>query len=191
MFKLKSRSFFICFLFLFVLLACRNLKNSPEVRRIDSLKSVLSTVNSKLAEIDSLKIYTMYKDNQNNTMQLGMYFNNKKENGVWECITQYDRVNFIFSDFINNRSLFISQIQKSKKQLDDLRSDFINKSISIKQFNTFFNQESDIINKLNTDVVYSVDQTKNGMALFDTLNPKVLSIIAKLKEEKNNSTKNK
>jgi hypothetical protein len=39
--------------------------------------------------------------------------------------------------------------------------------------------------------VYSVDQTKNGMALFDTLNPKVLSIIAKLKEEKNNSTKNK
>ncbi len=187
MLKSIYSSFFASLLLLFLFVSCKNLKNSPEVKRIDSLKTILTEVRNKLAEVDSQKIYKTYSDHQNNSLQIKLYFNDKKENGVWENITQYDAINDPLIDFINKRGLFQSQIQQSTKQLNDLRSDFINKTINKEQFIVYYDKEAGIIEKLGNKVETSVNFIKDEMTIFDTLNPKILIIIEKLKAEKLNS----
>jgi hypothetical protein len=187
---MKCKSIIISLLFVLVLVACRNLKNSPEVTHIDSLINVLFTVNSKLTKVDSQKVSKILIDYQDNTRQIERYSNGDNQNEVWDCLTQFAEINDKLSDFMNKRGNFISQVHKSKKQLDNLRSDFINSAISKEQFNVFFQQESDFIKNLNKNVEISVNQTIAEINHFDTLNPHILIIIEKLKKEKQNSTKN-
>ncbi len=184
MFKLFLKCIFICSLSFAVLFACKNKNNISKINSIDSLKNVLTSVSNKLAEIDSQKIYQMYKEYQNNSVQIKIYFNDKKGNGVWENITQYGVINDPLSQFVDNRGSYLNQIQNSKKQLENLKNDIENNAIAEKQFNIYFKQESDNIKKLDNQVGIAVDQTKSIISLFDTLNPKILVIIENLKKDK-------
>lgn len=184
MLKQIFKGLFVCILSLPFLLACKNNYKTSKFNSIDSLKNVLTSINNKLAEIDSQKIYRMYNEYQKNTGQIKIYFNDKKGNGVWECITQYDVINDPLSQFIDNRGNYLNQIQNSKKQLENLKNDVANNAISEKQFNVYFKQESENTKKLDVNVGIAMDQTKNIMGLFDTLNPKILVIIENLKKDR-------
>lgn len=186
---MKCRIIITSLLFVFFLVACNNLKDSQEVKRIDSLRNVLSTVNSKLAEIDSLKVSKILIDYQDNTKQIERCFHGDNQNEIWDCLTQFAEINDILSDFMNKKGNFISQVQKSTKQLDNLQSDFINNTISKKQFNVFFQQESDFIKNLGNNIEISVTHTKAEINRYDTLHPQILNIIEKLKKEKPDSSK--
>jgi hypothetical protein len=188
---MKCSSIITSLLFLSVLAACHNLNTSPEVKRIDSLKYVLFKVNSELAEVDSQKVSKILIDYQNNTGQLERYFDGNDQNKVWDYLTQFAEINEMLSDFMNKRGNFIKQVHTSTVQLENLRSDFINRTISKEQFNVFFQQESDFIKNLNKNVKISVNNSLAGINQYDTLNPKILIIIEKLKKRKPNTTKNK
>jgi len=78
---MKYKIIFTCILFICKLIKCRNSKDSPEIKHLDSLKNVLFLANIKLAEIDSQKISKIFIDYQSNSGQIKLYFNDKKKMG--------------------------------------------------------------------------------------------------------------
>lgn len=166
------------------LFSCGSSKYKAEIKTIDSLKSVLDSVQLKMGEVDTSLIEKEYKEYSENISLLKNYFNDKKEDSAWQTMTRYGAVRVSLKPFAKNYLQYYSEIEYSRKQLDSLKSDVEAENLGKEKIREYTKSEADAVINLKTRVASAVEGAKTGMRLLDSLNPGVTKIIGKLKKEK-------
>lgn len=184
---------FLLFAILTISISCKNTKNHPQLATIDSLNLVIDTIEKTINTVDSAEVTKTYVEYQKNIKQIKLYFNDQKEDSLWSTITAYGVIRKPLKEYKKNISEFFNNIKYSRKQLDSLRTDIKADNISEEKVKAYTKSEAEAVNSLNQQVKIIIPHTVEMMHLFDSLNPKVIIIIDKLKKSgaKKASSKNK
>jgi DNA polymerase I-like protein with 3'-5' exonuclease and polymerase domains len=175
----------ICFLLIASIgfTACKNNKHVKEIKAVDSLYTVIDSIEKTLASIDTNNIRLTYKTYSENINLLKKNFKDKKEDSVWSVMTTYGIIKKPLKSFINDYPDFYSEIEYSRHQLDSLKIDINAGNIKDDKIAEYTKTESEAVYNLKQQVEISVSTAKERLKLYDSLNPKVIKVIAKLKKE--------
>ena len=173
-----------------VFYSCNHKTHPKKVARIDSLFKVVDSVEKKLGEVDTINIKKVYKEYLDNLGLISMYFNNKKDDSTWSTITAYGVINSPLKSFVKVYSSLYKEIKYSRKQLDSLKYDIENDNLEKEKIDSYTNNECNAVNTLKMQSFSEANGAIINLRLFDSLNPKVIRVIERLKKvSKLNSTK--
>ncbi|NTW33933.1 MAG: hypothetical protein HGB12_15180 [Bacteroidetes bacterium] len=172
-FALCSSVFFI---------SCNNIDHSKEIKKIDSLYTVIDSIEGKIIKADTAKIRTVFNEYLNNIGLIKENFNDKKDDSIWKVITTYGIIRKPIKDFLKKYPDYYDEIKFSRKQLDSLKTDLKNDKIPENKISEYTKTEADAVNSLMQQVTVSTDVVNARLQLFDSLNPKVINVIKKLKK---------
>jgi len=176
---------FICFLLIASIgfTACKSNKHVKEIKAVDSLYTVIDSIEKTLAGIDTTQIRKTYKTYLDNIGLLKKNFKDKKEDSVWSVMTTYGIIKKPLKSFISDYPGYYSEIEYSRNQLDSLKIDINSGNIKDDKIAEYTKTEAEAVNSLKQQVEISVNITKDRLKLYDSLNPKVIKVIEKLKKE--------
>jgi DNA polymerase I-like protein with 3'-5' exonuclease and polymerase domains len=163
--------------------ACTSNKHVKEIKAVDSLYTVVDSIEKILSGIDTNKIRLTYKEYSENISLLKSNFKDKKEDSVWSVMTTYGIIKKPLKSFINDFPGFYSEIEFSRHQLDSLKIDINSDNIKADKITEYTKTEAEAVYSLRQQVEISVNTTRERLKLFDSLNPKVIKVIEKLKKE--------
>jgi DNA polymerase I-like protein with 3'-5' exonuclease and polymerase domains len=163
--------------------ACTSNKHVKEIKAVDSLYTVVDSIEKILSGIDTNKIRLTYKEYSENISLLKSNFKDKKEDSVWSVMTTYGIIKKPLKSFINDFPGFYSEIEFSRHQLDSLKIDINSDNIKADKIAEYTKTEAEAVYSLRQQVEISVNTTRERLKLFDSLNPKVIKVIEKLKKE--------
>jgi hypothetical protein len=166
-----------------ILFSCGGSKYKAELKTIDSLNTVIDSIQAKLSGIDTVKIKNDFKDYMSNISKLKKYFNDKKEDSTWQLMTSYGAVKSSLKSFIREYPGYYSEIKFSRGQLDSLKIDIESGNLQQDKIKEYTKTEAEAVSILKTNVRMSVEGTQLKLKLLDSLNPKVNLLIEKLKKE--------
>ena len=166
----------------FFFISCNNNKHPKEIKKIDSLITVIDSIEQNLINADTAKIRSVYNIYLNNIDQIKENFNDKKEDSTWSVITTYWIIRKPLKEFFKKCPHFFNEINFSKKQLDSLKTDINNNNIPENKISEYTKTEADAVNNLMQEVSVSINLVNDRIHLFDSLNPKVIKVIEKLKK---------
>jgi hypothetical protein len=118
---MKTNLFF-ALIVIVVFASCSSNKNAKELKTIDSLYTVIDTVNVMIEKADYKSFEKMYATSKENLDLLKENFDDKKDS-TWSTITLYSSLNKHFKSFSKKFPQFIVDVEESKKQLDNLKAD--------------------------------------------------------------------
>lgn len=165
--------------------ACGEKKYTAEVKTIDSLNIVLDSIQEKLDNVDTIKLKKDYKQYLSNIGLLKKNFNDKKEDSTWQLMTSYGGIKSALKTFIRDCPGYYEEIRFSRGQLDTLKADIESGDLEPEKIGQYTKAEADAVSNLNTLVSVSLESVCSRLELLDSLNPKVMVLIKKLKEENN------
>jgi len=163
--------------------ACKSNKHVKEIKAIDSLYTVVDSIEKTLSVIDTNEIRLTYKTYSDNISLLKKNFHDKKEDSVWSVMTIYGNIKKPLKSFINDFPDFYNEIVFSRQQLDSLKIDINNGTIKDDKIAEYTKTEAESVNNLKLQVEISVKTASDRLKLYDSLNPKVIKVIEKLKKE--------
>ena len=184
----------IFFLFAFasiIFYGCNNKKHPKMLSRIDSLNTVIDSIQINLFSVDTLRINNIFTDYSTNLGLIKKYFVDKKEANDWEVMTTYGNIKKPLKSFIRDYPKFKNEISFSRNQLDTLKTDIGNGKLDGVKISDYIKQEAEAINNLKQQVLINVAGAKEKIKLFDSLNPKVVLLITKLKNKGKLNTEKK
>jgi len=182
---------FLTLILLFFFISCKNNNHSKEIKKIDSLYTVIDSIEKNLIKADTAKIKGVFKVYLHNIEQIKEKFNDKKEDSTWSVITTYGIIRKPLKDFLKKIPGFYDEIKFSKKQLDSLKTDIKNNNIPDNKISEYTKTEADAVNNLMQEVNISINLVNARLQLFDSLNPKVIKVIEKLTKNGKNKKANK
>lgn len=163
---------------------CGGKKHPRITAKIDSLYIVIDSIEKNLFSTDTVIIKKAFEEYSTNIGLIRDNFNDKKEDSVWSVITTYGLIRKPLKDFIRNYPGYYKEIKYSRNQLDSLKADIENGNIEENKVKEYADYEADAVNSLKILVDISVNGAKEKLKLFDSLNPKVIKVIDKLKKDK-------
>lgn len=167
-------------------MGCGGKKHPKMMAKIDSLYSVIDSIEKKLSSVDTIEVKKVFEEYSENIGMIKENFKDKKEDSVWKVITNYGIIRKPLKNFIKDYPGLYKEIKYSRKQLDSLKADIEKGIIDGSKVKEFTNSEADAIKSLRQVVDISVNGAKGKLKLFDSLNPKVIKVVDKLKKEGKN-----
>jgi len=164
-------------------LACKSGKHAKEVKTIDSLYTVIDTIEKNLNSADTIKVKDVFEEYMKNIGQIRDCFNDKKGDTTWKIITPYGIIKKPLKNFLNDYSSLYEEIRYSRKQLDNLKADIEGGNIQKDTILEYTENEVISVNRLKQIVNFSVDGVQKNLKLFDYLNPKLIHLIKQLKKD--------
>lgn len=162
--------------------SCINTKRSKHLKTVDSLYTILDSVESKLYSLDSIKVQNTYTEYKKNIDKIKLYFDDKKDDSTWSTITTYGVIRKPLKEYTKNADIYSEEITFSRKQLDSLKADIKAKNIPEDKIKEYTKSEADAINKLNQQVAITIERVNTSIHLYDSLNPKIIKIIEHLEK---------
>lgn len=162
--------------------ACKSDKHAKEIKTIDSLYTVIDTIEKNLNSADTIKIKVVFEEYMKNIGQIRDCFNDKKGDTTWKTITSYGIIKKPLKKFLNDYSALYEEIRYSRKQLDNLKADIEGENIQKDTILEYTKNETAAVNSLKQIVNITVKGVKTNLKLFDSLNPKVIRVIEQLKK---------
>lgn len=172
----------ITFILPLCFLACKSGKHAKEIKTIDSLYTVIDTIEKNLNSADTIKVKDVFEEYMKNIGQIRDCFNDKKDDTTWKAITSYGIIRKPLRNFLNDYSALYEEIRYSRKQLDNLKADIEGENIQKDTILEYTKNEVAAVNSLKQIVNITVNGVQTNLKLFDSLNPKVIQLIAKLKK---------
>ncbi|MFA4851850.1 MAG: hypothetical protein WC599_04965 [Bacteroidales bacterium] len=173
----------ITFILPLCFLACKSGKHAKEIKTIDSLYTVIDTIEKNLNSADTIKVKDVFEEYMKNIGQIRDCFNDKKGDTTWKIITPYGIIRKPLKNFLNDYSGLYEEIRYSRKQLDNLKADIEGENIQKDTISEYTINEVTSVNRLKQIVNFSVDGVQKNLKLFDSLNPKVIQLIEQLKKD--------
>ncbi|MFA5781041.1 MAG: hypothetical protein WC868_02105 [Bacteroidales bacterium] len=173
----------ITFILPLCFLACKSGKHAKEIKTIDSLYTVIDTIEKNLNSADTIKVKDVFEEYMKNIGQIRDCFNDKKGDTTWKIITPYGIIRKPLKNFLNDYSGLYKEIRYSRKQLDNLKADIEGENIQKDTISEYTINEVTSVNRLKQIVNFSVDGVQKNLKLFDSLNPKVIQLIEQLKKD--------
>lgn len=184
---MKYKALFIP-LVLSVVFSCKN-NREEEVKKIDELIVLLEHTENKLKEIDSLSLFSVYTKMIIDLKDLH-YFTDTLEKETFDKITNAYQHLSIFTAATQGFPILKSELNHSKKQLNNLKQDAGFGLIETAKFYALYKEEQGILLNLN-DVLDSTFASINSK-LIETENnyPTVDSIVLHFKQLKETNSVN-
>mgnify|MGYP001571848723 FL=1 len=165
-----------------LLSACKSYKHQKELQTIDSLNIVIDSIERNLSQADTGRVKKIFAEYTQNLESIKENFDDQKDDSTWPALTAYGIINKPLKNFLKNFNGFCEEISYSRKQLDSLRTDIENGNIPEENISSYSKTEADAVNDLKTTVDLALRDVNDKMHLFDSLNPKIIRIIERLKK---------
>jgi Skp family chaperone for outer membrane proteins len=165
-------------------MACKSNKHAKEIATIDSLYTVIDSIQKTLSTIDTVKIRKVVKEYTASISQIKENFKdeNRKDEDLWKTITTYGIVKKPLRNFNRDFPAYYREIKFSRKQLDSLRADLKDGNIEEEKAPKYTKDEALAVNELKQKIESTVKVTQENLKLFDSLTPHVSKIIEELKK---------
>ncbi len=164
-----------------LLCSCNHQANVVFVEKIDSLFVVLDSSTKELNLIDTAVISSDYKTYTHNIKLIREQFNNKENDSVWHVITRYGLLRKPMRDFKKHYVNYGKEINVSREQLGDLRTDIENNNIPADSIEIYINEEAAFVKYIHFSVKGLMETTARYYNQFKELNPIVEKFLAEKK----------
>jgi DNA polymerase I-like protein with 3'-5' exonuclease and polymerase domains len=173
--------------------SCKSGKHAKEVATIDSLYTVIDSVERSLQSIDTAGVKKAVKEYSENIGKIKENFadEDRKDEDLWKTITTYGVVKKPLKTFVKEYPGFYREIRFSRKQLDSLKYDIRNGNIADTNIIKYTKDEANAVNDLRMQVMSSVKITAANFKLCDSLEPSVRKVIEKLEKKGRKKTESK
>jgi hypothetical protein len=174
----------IIFIFFSILFwaSCNSSSTDQQLKKIDSLNTVLKEVEIKLLSIDTAEIY---KYMAFNTKQLKYIQENVKDTVDKETaifLSDIYAVKRSFGKLIKKREELIEELVYAKMQLYDLKKDVENKIVADSLFSQYFESEKKAILTFSGAVEALSQWNTNQTSRYNNMKPKIEEFVQKINE---------
>ena len=98
-------------------------------------------------------------------------------------MTAYGVINSPLKSFIRDYHGLYKEIRFSENQLDSLKADIQNNNITKEKIQEYIKDETNAVSTLKSRVMICVKYTRDNLKLYDSLTPKIIRVIEKLKKD--------
>lgn len=165
-----------------ILFSCSNFKHKKEIRIIDSLYCVLDSTEMKMNEIDLDELRSMKSTYMGTIEDFRSCSANKDLDSVWAIVTGFSTIKSYLKKYINEHNNVEAELKFSRNQLKDLKNSLKNNKIPEDSINNYIQLETSSVDVFNKKVIHLIDFTKQGIELYDSLNPQMIEVIEELKK---------
>jgi hypothetical protein len=173
----------IALLFVF-LISCSGKKTEKQLTKIDSLEKIMASLNEELMEINKDTIENRHRIFKRTNDTIAKHIKELRNDESWKYICAYQYVNEPFESMAMKYYQYKSEVDSSLKQLSDLKHDVKAKLLSNKEFDTFFQNESNSVKAVSEKVKEEIEMTEDQMKNYDTVHPYLIKLISEHKPVK-------
>ena len=138
-----------------VIFSCRN-KNERELGEVDALSDILNNTEELFLSVDTTKVFEIAKLRQDQ-MRIIQTTNDTLDKETAFFLASYFRKRKGIDKFVKSYHQTYADIQKTKDQLKNLRTDVENGLLSQEQFSEYYKTEQSIVVDLNNKISSSVN----------------------------------
>lgn len=163
------------------LFSCGNPEQKAKLKKVDSLKTTLDSIDQKLDVLDSAEVARNFEKVERNFYLMDSITQDSLDTALLGANKKAEKV---FRRYLSNIEKIKKELRFSYAQLDSLRFDVENELVTKKDFGNYYQDEEYAINNLKDLSYYIVQTTKKQMESFDSLQTEMERYI-KEKEFKN------
>lgn len=152
-------------------------KHPKLMAKIDSLATVLDSADHKLQQINPDTVKARYKAFTSANEVLKQNIEKIRTDDTWPLICRYESLDKPLRRMSFNYGLFRSEIDSTRRQLDDLRHDVSKNLLTREEFYEFFTIECHSVTAVYNKVSKNADLMKGHLSGYDTLYPKIMKMI--------------
>jgi len=164
--------------FLLFLQSCSSESKTEDINRIDSLVTVLDSLQIMLNTIDTAEIQIAYKIYAKNIEKIRTAFDEKNDKDIWQVLTRYGLSRKPLRDYMKHYNNYMSDIQLSYKQLNALKKDIKANVLKDEEIKKYTSDEAEIVRFLHISVSHLVENTKRYYDVYLELNPQVETLLS-------------
>lgn len=176
------KKLFFCLLFSTLAFACSN-SNENEVAKVSGLEEILLNTEEVLNSVDTSETFALYREVKHNLKFIQNNYSDTMQKDDAFTLGDYNANRKALYFFVENYNKFNNEIELSKNQLNNLKTDLANNTINIDDFPNYFETEQQIIIELNNQVSTAVNGINTVISNYKDLTPKVNKIIADIKTQ--------
>ncbi|MBL4657520.1 MAG: hypothetical protein JKX73_05925 [Flavobacteriales bacterium] len=147
--------------------SCKQINVDQEIAQIDSLKTIITTAQTIIEEVDIDQVKTISEQMSNQIMLAKSLYG---DSIAWEkakLISKYHGVNKAFGKYIEKQRYLMHELSFSQEQLQDLGADLQNNIITSDSFNIYFDKECKAVTELRELIQREVDKAKTNMKGYE------------------------
>mgnify|MGYP001186423445 CR=1 FL=1 len=182
----SKNSVFITILFsIAALWSCNNNDiKEKQLAKIDSLISLIDTAGKNLAKINQDTVAKRFWTYQNTNKLVSEHYQKYRNEENWNYVCAFQEVRKPFKTMAFHYRGYLSDIDSSRKQLENLKHDVKEKLVDEKEFENYFNIEAKTVNELTFKINKQVDLVLRQFKNFDTVHPYLLKLLEKYPKDK-------
>lgn len=144
---MKFLIFSIAFIFSISIFSCSSPENS-QFTRVDSLHSVLQSIEDTLAQISLAKVNRLVDENQTLIERVEKEYGDTLTKDQMFFFYDFKRYRKSLTQLVTNIEFQVGQVAYTKTQLENLKEDLKNGLLTQEQFNAYFSSEKDAVQRL-------------------------------------------
>jgi hypothetical protein len=164
--------------------SCVNDTKIRELKQVDSISRIIKKAENKLHEVNRDSIGKKYQLYLAYSSMINEDFYKLKNEKSWPYICAYAKVKKPFRNMYNNYNDFQLNIDSAKVHLEYLKHDIRHELIDEAKFGLHYKAEMKEAVKMLDAITFRVDCAKRELANFDTVHPKIVSIVDAYKKKK-------
>lgn len=162
--------------------SCRNVSIDKELRLIDSLEVVIVDAEKQLGQIDINALAEAKKVISADLDVLKEYYADSLELELVKFLDGYNQINRSLRKYLQANSYLSSEIDYSKEQLTNLRTDLSKNILSVDSFNVYIKVEAIAIKELATTINGKVSSIPGLISRYEESKPRIKEIILQIAE---------
>jgi DNA repair ATPase RecN len=167
--------------------ACNTVNNAENIKKIDSLKFIISEIDRFDKQVNEIKTTNIYDEVKNNLAFFAKNMKQLPENPKHlKCFNNYSDLRRDCKNYFKNNNLK-KDLEYSKKQLTNLERDITNNAITNKQFLKYFTSEYEANHQLLMKYKNHIKAQNKIIKNFNNYNPVIKEMIDSLINLKNNN----
>jgi hypothetical protein len=168
---------FISIATIFFFSSCNNAVKEKQIAKIDSLMAIIDTARINLNKINKDTVGKRFLTYQETNKLVAEHYKEYRNEENWKYVCSFQEVRKPFKTMIFNYNSYKSDLDSSRKQLENLKHDVEKKLITEKEFENFFKIESKSANELTFKINIQVERVIGQLKNFDTVHPYMLKLI--------------
>lgn len=153
-------------------------------REIDLLMAELDDVNAILDNIDTLGLKSKYDEYMKtiSILKESEFTEEDKNAENWKMLTLYGQIKKPLRSLVGNIPNYYKELAFSRKQLENLKHDLVNKEIDKTKFEEYLVAERNSIQEFKQNTNIHITQGNAQLTIFDSIHVSVLKILEEIKE---------
>jgi len=164
--------------------------NQEEIKKTDSLMTIIDSAETKFLSVDTLRIKNILDSTEYKEMLIKKYSPDSLDKETTILLADYLRILKAMENFSFEKKNIVMQIALSRKQIYDMKHDLWKNTMSKEDFGKYLQEERKAIEQLCSYLNTISYKTNLMVAQYDFLKWKVDSFISTLDTTHENESKN-